>query len=554
MDGSTDPHAASRKGNRRGGRAAAFLRDSDGALLVFGVYILVLMLIVGGLSVDLMRYEAQRSRIQNTADRAALAAASMRQELEPEEVVADYFAKAGFSAYHTGTTVDVGLNYRNVQARTTTSVNTLFMRLMGIDTLASPGAGSAEERITNVEIAMVLDISGSMQQTPSRIVNLKAAADEFVAKILADDTDNRISISLVPYNGQVNIGPQLTQLFNITHRHGIADVNCVDMPPSVYDSLTLSRSLPMSQTADADTFTTVFSGSTPPDSWNFSNRAPNPGNKWCPPNPANFVRPLQNNAATLRAQIQALTAVGATSIDAGMRWGLTLLDPGSRSVVSDLVAMGAVPAHFAGRPLDFDDPEVLKVIVLMTDGEHFPEERVNDAYKSGMSPIWRSNGDGNYSIHHPTQSGSNKFWVPHRNSGAGEWRSAAWNSGGGVTQLSWVQVWQQLRVKWVAWQLYARPLGGANASSRTAIYNSWVSNFRSLTPTATMDARLNGLCTMAKDQGVVIFGIAFEAPPGGVTAIRNCASPNRFYDVQGLQIGTAFRQIRSQISSLRLTQ
>jgi hypothetical protein len=69
-----------------------------------------------------------------------------------------------------------------------------------------------------------------------------------------------------------------------------------------------------------------------------------------------------------------------------------------------------------------------------------------------------------------------------------------------------------------------------------------------------MDARLNNLCSLAKAQGVVIFGIAFEAPAGGVDAIRNCASPNRFYDVQGLQIQTAFRQIRSQISSLRLTQ
>lgn len=517
-------------------------------LVVFGLFVFVLMLMVGGLSVDLMRYEADRSRIQNTADRAALAAASMRQDLEPEDVVIDYFARAGLSEHLDSTVVDEGLNYRNVRALTTTAVNTFFMPLMGIDELVSTGAGAAEERITNVEIALVLDISGSMQNTPSRIANLKVAADEFVQKILEDDDDNRISISLVPYNGQVNIGPNLTQVFNITHQHGTPYVYCVDLPPSVYDALVMGSSTPMEQSAWADSYSSASTS----NSYQ-SPQAPNTANVWCPAVANNYVRPVTNDITALRNQIASLQAIGATSIDAGLRWGLTLIDPASRGAVSQLVSLGAVPGHFAGRPFDWDDPEVLKVIVLMTDGEHFAEERINTDYKSGLSPIWRSSGDNRYSIYHASWSGSSKYWVPHRNDGYGEWRSSAWNSGSGVYQMTWVEVWQRLRVKYVAWQLYARALGGSS-SGRTSVYNTWVANFRSLASTSAMDARLNQLCTMAKNENVVIFGIAFESPQHGADVIQACASPNRFYDVDGLEISTAFRQIRSQISSLRLTQ
>lgn len=517
-------------------------------LVVFGLFVFVLMLMVGGLSVDLMRYEADRSRIQNTADRAALAAASMRQDLEPEDVVIDYFARAGLSEHLDSTVVDEGLNYRNVRALTTTAVNTFFMPLMGIDELVSTGAGAAEERITNVEIALVLDISGSMQNTPSRIANLKVAADEFVQKILEDDDDNRISISVVPYNGQVNIGPNLTQVFNITHQHGTPYVYCVDLPPSVYDALVMGSSTPMEQSAWADSYSSASTS----NSYQ-SPQAPNTANVWCPAVANNYVRPVTNDITALRNQIASLQAIGATSIDAGLRWGLTLIDPASRGAVSQLVSLGAVPGHFAGRPFDWDDPEVLKVIVLMTDGEHFAEERINTDYKSGLSPIWRSSGDNRYSIYHASWSGSSKYWVPHRNDGYGEWRSSAWNSGSGVYQMTWVEVWQRLRVKYVAWQLYARALGGSS-SGRTSVYNTWVANFRSLASTSAMDARLNQLCTMAKNENVVIFGIAFESPQHGADVIQACASPNRFYDVDGLEISTAFRQIRSQISSLRLTQ
>jgi hypothetical protein len=515
-----------------------FTRDESGTLIIFGLFIFVLMLFAGGMSVDLMRHEARRTLVQNTADRAVLAAAAMRQELEPEDVVADYFEKAGVPEGLTGITVDSGLNFRNVRADTSSEISPFFMQMLGVDSIEAISAGAAEERITNVEIALVLDVSGSMGSN-SKIQNLRAAADEFIETILRDDQEDRVSIAVVPYNAQVNLGPDIFDKFNITHEHGVVNSWCVDMPSTVYNSFTLARTLAMPQHGHVD----IMSTSSSSNSYQ-TPQSPSESNRHCKTTTANHAVPPTNDETVLRNKVTGLTAQGNTSIDAGFRWGLTLLDPASRSVIADLAADGAVPAHFANRPLDFDPNEVLKVVVLMTDGEHVASQWLNTDYRTGLSPIYRSTNNNRYSIFHSSASGSNKYWVPHLST----WQSVPF-SDGGRTQLTWPQVWSNVRMTWVARQLYARAFG--NSSTQ---YNNAMNAFRSSGNAGSMNTRLNTLCTNAKGQGVVIFGIAFEAPSVGVTTIRNCASPGLFYDVNGLEIATAFRHIRSQISKLRLTQ
>ena len=521
-------------------------------MVFFALVILLIMLFTGGMAIDLMRYEADRTRIQAAADSAALAAASLRQERPPADVVADWFDKVDLADALTGVAVDEGLNFRNVQAQTRTVTRPYFMHMLGIEELASNAAGTAEERRTNVEISMVLDISGSMDSN-SRLPRLKTAATDFVNQLLTGDDENRISISVVPYNGQVNVGPDLIARYNLTDRHN--DTYCVDLPTSVYDSVSLSRTTPYPQHAVADTYNSSNTSS----SWSTSSMSPGSSNRWCFANSVNRVRVFSNNRTALVNQINALDATGATSIDLGLRWGAALLDPGSRSLVTELRNAGVVPSYFDGRPFEYDDDENLKVIILMTDGENWPNEKLADGFRSGPSPIYR-HSDGMYSIHHPGVSGSYKYWVPHRS----EWRNVPWSGSSSCQSwscvasatrnpLDWRTVWQQLRVQWVANQMYRRALGGS--------LTSWIDHLRvregilgSPNIATAMDTRLNTLCGHLKDRNVVIFGIAFEAPAHGGNVIRNCASPDRFYDVEGLDITTAFRAIRSQITKLRLTQ
>jgi len=554
----------------RGWKALALrrFRDAeDGNLIVFAFCLFVAMVMIGGLAVDVMRYESVRTNLQNTLDRSTLAAASLTQDLDAEDVVYDYFEKAGLLDYLTGVEVDEGINYREVTADATAATKPFFLHLLGIDSFDAIGHSVAEQRITNVEIMLVLDVSGSMGSN-NRLTNLKSAAVEFVDTVLASDGEDRISIGLVPFNGQVNLGSTLRARYSTTDNHGVANVNCVDLPASVYNSIAMppSTSLPMTPYADTYSSTNQSTTHTSPTSTDYA--TVNSANVWCPPSTVNIVRLPSNNMATLKSQINNLTAIGATSINAGMRWGTALMDPGSRSMFTALIGANQMESTWAGRPYDYTDDESMKVIVLMTDGEHFKEERVNAGYRTGLSPIYRSSGDGNYSVRftsgRPTAAGTKEYWVPHlctstnckNGSNTGEaWRATAWtNNSTAAVQQTWVQVWNNLRASYVAWNFYARALG-SSSTTRTNTYNTWIANFRTQTDTDDMDDQLEAICDLAKANSVTVYGIAFEAPSGGQAAISNCASSSaHYYNATGLQIKSAFRSIASNISQLRLTQ
>ena len=555
--------ATAKQTKSQGDLAAALRRfghETAGNLTVFALCLFVLMVMIGGVAVDLMRYEQMRTSLQNTLDRATLASASLSQELDPETLVNDYFDKAGLTEYLKAVNVSEGINFRIVEADARAETNPYFMHMIGIDEMEAPGHSMAEQRMTNVEIALVLDVSGSMNDN-SRLTNLKSAANEFVSTVLSSDSEDRISIVLVPFNGQVNLGATLRQQYNETNDHGVANVNCIDLPGSVYSQNGISTSLSMPMTAHADTYSSTDTGNYYTSRTDSNYGTPDAANRWCPPSTTNTVMLPSNSITALQAKINSLTAIGATSINAGMRWGSTLLDPASRPMMTTWAANGTINSSFSGRPFEYTDNESMKIVVLMTDGAHFAEERVNDDYKTGPSPIFKSPYDSNYSIRHdtgrPATAGTKKYWVPHRS----EWRDLPWtntsNTGAAAlanTPMQWQTVWSEVRLKWVAWQLYARALG-TNSSQRGTHYNTWLANLRSQTATATMDSQLQTICTKAKQNGVTVYGIAFEAPAAGQTQIAACSTSNaHYFNAAGLQIRTAFRAIASNISQLRLTQ
>jgi Flp pilus assembly protein TadG len=190
-----------------------FNRDEDGAMLIFGVYVLLIILMVGGIGVDLMRFERDRTNLQYTLDRAVLAAADLEQPLEPTAVVNDYFAKAGLLQYLTSVHVTGDKFHRKVSGSVSMDIQTQFMRMTGTEILTAVVSAAAIEQVPNVEISLVLDISGSMK-TNDRVTLMKTAAKSFTSTALARNTDSetgtsspfQTSVSVVPFSGQTNPG------------------------------------------------------------------------------------------------------------------------------------------------------------------------------------------------------------------------------------------------------------------------------------------------------------------------------------------------------------
>lgn len=511
---------------KRGFGYQHFAKSECGSLVVFGLILFLLMCMIGGLAVDVMRYEQRRTDMQQTLDRSVLAAASMTQALDPESVVNDYFAKSGLLDSLDWVHVDSGLNYRIVTASASSPLAPFFLPMIGIDSMDVEAGSAAEQRISNVEVSLVLDISGSMGG--SRINNLRPAAREFVTSVLGTAEPGRVSISIIPYNAQVNIGKSMMDAFNVDDTQ--ASSACMELPDSVFTTNELSRTTSFRQNAHFDPYN-YTSGS--------NNMLYN-----CPPQTGNIVTPLTDSEATLHTAIDALVVGGNTSIDLGVKWGAYLLNRNSNPVIQHLVTNGKVASKFNDRPLDPATADVLKVLVVMTDGENTTEYKMNDPYNSGNSNIYLHKTNGRVSVYFDRANTSSDWWWPRTNS----WSSSRDGGGGdsNYNQLTWPEVWKDYSVTYVAYHFYALALNQN--------YNNWRSTFMSWVYD-NKDSRLQQICTAAKANNIVVYGIGFEAPSNGRTQVRACASTeSHYFDASGLEISTAFRAIANNISQLRLTQ
>jgi hypothetical protein len=533
-------------------RTDAFRKDEGGALIIFALMLLMLMLMMGGLALDLMKGETTRVNLAQTADRASLAAAALSQTLDPEAVARDYMLKAGLSDQLRNITVVNGGNYRSVQITGLADTHPLFMHLLGIDHFDVGARSKAEQGLNNIEISLVLDVSGSM--TGAKIAALKVAAGQFVDTVFAQDTDHRVSVSIVPYNAQVNLPVSLRDEFNVTDVNGVANVNCAELPTSVYNAaaIPLTTALPMMAYADIAYGTNKTTSFVATTDTNYA--VPNFGSSFCKPTTVNLVRLPSDDPTTLKAQINALQAGGNTSITLGMKWGLTMLDPSLRGAYANLISAGDMAGTQVGRPYDYNDARVMKVVVLMTDGEHVSHTRIADGFKTGAAPIYKG-ADGNYSVYfasgRPAVAGTNEYWVPH----LGTWQATAWTGGGSAVQQDWKTVWASLKTSYVAWQFYARALG-TTSSTRNTVYNSTMAAMvQTYEDVTTMDSHLQSSCQQAKDAGVVVYGIAVEAPTHGQDVIRACASSSgHYYDADSSTLAAAFGSIATNITQLKLTQ
>ncbi|WP_298494012.1 pilus assembly protein TadG-related protein [uncultured Maritimibacter sp.] len=551
-----------RAGRGRGG----FVAREDGSFIIFGLFIFLAMIMAAGVGIDLMRYEAQRARLQATLDRAILAAASLDQPLDPKTVVIDYFTKAGLDAYIDPNDVKVtnNANTRRVEASASLEVPTAFMRFTGIDYLNAPAQGAAEESVALNEISLVVDVSGSMgwasYSGQTKLYELKKAARTFANMILCNPNDtsdsatctvdpNKASITLVPYATQVLLGSHLASSFTLTTEN--TRNTCVTFFPADFGVVSVDADTAIQRTGDFDPY-------------RGRNESPSSSNGPCQTDSWREVHPYEDRAADLRAEINALQANGSTSIDLGMKWGAALLDPDARNAITRMNTLGRVSNIYVGRPLDYDTRGLEKVIVLMTDGDNQPQDHLNPGFFAGPSPIWKGS-DGRLSIY---DADNNRYWWPHRS----EWRDHAWGTGTyQECTTSWVWDWSRWRYVEVT-NCYTRT--EASSASQLSFPQLWDDytiawwNQWNFLPDAAgefdhddKNGHLDAICTAAKNAGITVFTIGFEVE-GDLTdwitddpkdVMRDCASyPSYYFDANGLNLTSAFSAIGREISKLRL--
>jgi hypothetical protein len=244
-----------------------------------------------------------------------------------------------------------------------------------------------------------------------------------------------------------------------------------------------------------------------------------------------------------------------------MKWGAAFLDPSTQPIVTSLVAAGTVDAAYDGRPLDWSERGVEKVIVLMTDGVNTDQHYLFSDHRSGPSPVWRTNDkvSGNYRYSIYRESTGMYYW-PHSDS----WEDHVYGTAT-YQQCDWVYVRTGWRSGYWDWQCndYTEPGNGAVQYNFPELWAekswAWYDDFWFLDDpgseygNSVKNARLQAMCTAAKDEDITIFSVGFEVTSASATVMRNCAnSPAHYFDVSGLDLSDAFEAIAREISKLRL--
>lgn len=411
-----------------------FCRDEDGGIIILTVVLLIAMLVIAGMAVDFMRFESRRALLQSVSDRAVLSAASLDQTLDGEEIIIDYFDKAGFPNTIVGTpSVDKepGSGSSEVSVNSRLNVNTFYLKLVGIDTLTAPANSRAVQGVGNVEISLVLDISGSMRSRVwvdeaviggngepvinsegdvvttrvrrTRIELLQKAASDFVEELLIADYRDQISINLIPYSQQVALSDDFYKALRTTP-DSISESGLVgssfgsitdgyatlpedpDAPIDISwanDELVFTNPSRCIDFEEADFDEVEFDLSKTYDQVErfdhySGSRTSSIIRPVCPDQEFETILLASQDAEELKRRIGLFRPTTFTSIHLGVKWGISLLDPDLRPV---LAGIDSIDDAFQGsRPSEYSG-DTVKYLIVMTDGQNQADQRVAlDAY------------------------------------------------------------------------------------------------------------------------------------------------------------------------------
>ena len=326
-----------------------FVRDTRAATAIAFALVIPVVVSSASFAVDLTSAYMVKERLSHALDAAALAAAASANSGANVTAKVNQFMALNYPAEKIGATYNIKVTQNGDDIRVSGSADyeTAFGRMFGINVITVNEASTVTRELLGLEVAMVLDVTGSMS-TNNNIGTLRTAASNFL-NIMCRGTGcpSLVKIGLVPFAPAVNVGP-----------YGLGknpdgtpyDTAFVNNPSSrVFDQSTNSR-----------WWGCVTERSYPQDtqngnsSWRWDmywDTAQSNKNTGCN---KSYILPLTNSKAAIQAKINSLTASGNTLSNLGMAWGYRLLSP---------------EAPFR-EGAAWDDITVKKVAILMTDGDN----------------------------------------------------------------------------------------------------------------------------------------------------------------------------------------
>lgn len=305
--------------------------DSGMIAPMVGILAIPLCLFIG-LAVDHSRALTLKARTLEALDAAALAAVRAMQAsgATDEEVIAianRYFDERMARLATWAVTIDpleitIDRGNDTVSLAASGKVDTYFARLANVDKLSVATTSAAVYGIKEIEVGLMLDVSGSMNDL-GKIDDLKDAAKEFIDILMPGTPDAaKARVGLAPYSTAVNPGE-----YSVKAKGNSGKTDCV------------SERKGANAFTDASPMTGQPFGSKPTS---------------CPDA---TVLALTDDKKKLAERIDSYEPGGMTAGHLGIGWAWYLVSPKWKDFWPAESAPGA-----------YDDKKVLKAVVLMTDG------------------------------------------------------------------------------------------------------------------------------------------------------------------------------------------
>ncbi len=338
----------------------AFLRDQRGSVLTLLAASMMMLVGFASLAIDGGYLYALQSKLQATADAAALAGANRLPDPAAVTIAAmDYTGKNMPAADHGTvlTNADVVTGTWDTDTRTFipngTPLNAVkvttrraqangnpaqlfFAAALGLSQTDINTSAVAGSRAGSMELALVLDVSGSMKKNMN---DLKIASQNLIDLLFGNaETLSNVWVAVIPFSGRVNIldyGPFWMQNWP----SGDAIHLCVGL-----------RSMPY-QANDAPPSTELFPDYVVPEKK--------------PTCPETKALGLTAEKSTIKSHISAMTTTHGTSTHRGLVWGWRALSPKWQGKWGN-----------AELPNPYNGP-IHKVAIIMTDGKNHTDQSLD---------------------------------------------------------------------------------------------------------------------------------------------------------------------------------
>lgn len=316
---------------------SVFWRDRRGNFAIMTAFMMFVLIVVGGMGVDYSRAQMAKSRLQFAVDSGGLAIGQIfRTYDDPAQAVVDFIESniegsvIDPSTLEIDTTIEDTPTSRQVNITAKASVETLFTHFFGVEKYDVTAETETYEAYQELEVSIVLDISGSM--AGSKLTELRNAAKLFVDTLLETEEDQEYRvISVIPYGGGVQFPDDFARFlkpqYEPTYWNG-----CFDFDDTIYNDNLLDEDT-------LDPYPHLYSPAL------------------CPQGDMRAIF-FENDPDVLKNHIDKLTVTaGSTGSDIASAWGLKALSPKWR---------GEIDGAPADVPADYGD--VVKALVIMTDG------------------------------------------------------------------------------------------------------------------------------------------------------------------------------------------